>query len=346
MSIPISLIRRSLRHRSHSPLAPRRVLGMLPRLFDDLPIWAQLNITWQCNLDCAYCVEYDNSRPHVPLAELKRRIDRCAELGVRQLGLIGGEPLLHPDLERIIEHVRARGLATGITTNGFLLSRERLDALLAAGLGWVQLSIDGVRPSRAAPKSLKTLAPKLEMLARAPLLLRVAVVLCPDTLEGVTDVAEYCFARGIGVSFAVQHHDGLLQGGAATAKLLAKLDWLRRQKQAGKPVATPYYVIEYFERVLRGDGPSWTCLGGSKCMYITTEGELRPCAHVASGRQLLDVTRAELSRERGKKKGCEQSCGVGCVVQASLPYSEPSAVLRAEAAGYLAELRQSVSPSW
>ena len=70
----------------------------LPRIFDDLPIWAQLNITWKCNLDCSYCTEYDNSKGHVPYDVLLHRIDKCKELGTLHTDLIGGEPLLHPQV--------------------------------------------------------------------------------------------------------------------------------------------------------------------------------------------------------------------------------------------------------
>ena len=49
-----------------NPLSPSALWSSLPRAVDHRPIWAQLNITWRCNLDCAYCTEYDNQKGHVP----------------------------------------------------------------------------------------------------------------------------------------------------------------------------------------------------------------------------------------------------------------------------------------
>src|SRR4051812_13903894 len=110
----------------------------LPRAWDDLPIWAQLNITWKCNLDCVYCSEYDNAKDHVPFETLKPRIDKIYELGARHTDLIGGEPLLHPNILDIMRTVRAKGMTTGMTTNAFLLTEDFLKELLDAGLGRIQ----------------------------------------------------------------------------------------------------------------------------------------------------------------------------------------------------------------
>src|SRR5438874_2452939 len=91
--------------RVNDPTSAGVILRNLPRVFDDLPIWAQLNITWKCNLDCAYCSEYDNSKDHIPYDELLPRIDKIKELGTLHCDLIGGEPMLHPELIRLMHYV-------------------------------------------------------------------------------------------------------------------------------------------------------------------------------------------------------------------------------------------------
>src|SRR3569623_1286083 len=128
--------------RVNDPVSAGVILRSLPRAFDDLPLWAQLNITYRCNLDCASCTEYDNSKEHVPLADLVARIDKIKALGALHTDLIGGEPLLHPDLEAIMRHVVSRNMTTGMTTNAFLLTDDTLGKHIAAGLGRIQLSVD------------------------------------------------------------------------------------------------------------------------------------------------------------------------------------------------------------
>ncbi|HVT06481.1 MAG TPA: radical SAM protein, partial [Polyangia bacterium] len=196
---------------TRNPLSAPALLRALPRAVDDRPIWAQLNITWRCNLDCAYCTEYDNQKDHIPFADLLARIEKCRELGVLHTDLIGGEPLLHPDVERLFEEIRARGMTSGMTTNGFLLTEEKLDRLLAAGLGRLQISVDGVRPTKETPKSLKTLQKKIELCAGRPIWFRVNTVICDETLDQVEEVARFCFERGVGVNFSVVHERGRLR---------------------------------------------------------------------------------------------------------------------------------------
>ena len=59
--------------RAANPLSLQSLVRGLPRAFDDKPLWAQLNITWRCNLDCSYCTEYDNTKGHVPHDEVAAR---------------------------------------------------------------------------------------------------------------------------------------------------------------------------------------------------------------------------------------------------------------------------------
>jgi len=51
--------------RARNPVSLSGILKGIPRGFDAKPIWAQINVTWRCNLTCHYCTEYDNSKGHV-----------------------------------------------------------------------------------------------------------------------------------------------------------------------------------------------------------------------------------------------------------------------------------------
>src|ERR1700723_1810209 len=88
----------------------------------------------RCNLDCGYCNEYDNVSKPVPLEEMKRRLDLLADMGTSMITISGGEPLLHPELEEVIRHMRKHGMYTGMIPNGFLLRKDRIETLNDAGL--------------------------------------------------------------------------------------------------------------------------------------------------------------------------------------------------------------------
>src|SRR3954452_15075375 len=131
----------------------------------DHPILVHLIPIRRCNLSCTYCNEYDDFSKPVPTATINERIDRLADLGTAVITMSGGEPLLHPDLDLILAHVRKRKMIAGMITNGYLLTADRIQKLNRAGLDHLQISIDNVMPDDVSKKSLKVLDKKLQLLS-------------------------------------------------------------------------------------------------------------------------------------------------------------------------------------
>src|SRR3989440_10531178 len=119
----------------------------------------------RCNLACGYCNEYDHSSSPVPLEVMKRRLDKLADLGTSIVTISGGEPMMHPQLDDIIQHVRNRGMIAGLISNGYYFTPERIRRLNKAGLEYLQISIDNVDPDEVSRKSLRVLDKKLRYLA-------------------------------------------------------------------------------------------------------------------------------------------------------------------------------------
>src|SRR5881397_2894599 len=128
------------------------------------PLLVQIIPIRRCNIDCGYCNEYDRVSPPVPAGVLRRRIDKLAELGTSVVAFSGGEPMLHPDLDDLIRHIRRHGMMAGLITNGYFLVPKRIETLNAAGLDFLQISIDNVDPDDVSKKSLRLLDKKLEAL--------------------------------------------------------------------------------------------------------------------------------------------------------------------------------------
>src|SRR5438094_5186470 len=128
------------------------------------PLLVQIIPIRRCNIDCGYCNEYDKVSAPVPTDLMKRRIDKLAELGTSVVAFSGGEPMLHPDLDDLIRHIRGRGMLAGLITNGYFLVPKRIEALNAAGLDFLQISIDNVEPDDVSKQSLRILDKKLEAL--------------------------------------------------------------------------------------------------------------------------------------------------------------------------------------
>src|SRR5207237_10229164 len=119
----------------------------------------------RCNLACGYCNEYDHTSNPIPLDVMKRRLDKLAELGTSIVTISGGEPMMHPELDQIIRHIRSHGMIAGLISNGYYFTPDRIKRLNDAGLDALQISIDNVNPDEVSRKSLRVLDKKLRYLA-------------------------------------------------------------------------------------------------------------------------------------------------------------------------------------
>jgi cyclic pyranopterin phosphate synthase len=114
----------------------------------------RLSVTDRCNLRCEYCMPEDDyawlpREDVLHFEEIGALVDVFARLGVDKVRLTGGEPLLRRDLATLVEMIAARPAITdlALTTNGVLLEAQ-IDALKAAGLGRLTVSLDTLRRDR------------------------------------------------------------------------------------------------------------------------------------------------------------------------------------------------------
>ena len=129
---------------TYADLARHTAAAIAPQIIRADPREIYITLTANCNLRCIGC-RY--GRDFMPGAQLSWPIVRnvltdCKELGINNIRLYGGEPLLHKDLPRIVEHAVGLGLNTWITTNGILL-KEKVDDLYKAGLRAVDVGFYG-----------------------------------------------------------------------------------------------------------------------------------------------------------------------------------------------------------
>src|SRR5438067_6942247 len=116
------------------------------------PVLAHVIPIRRCNLSCTYCNEYDDVSKPVALEVMQRRLDKLAALGTTAIIISGGEPLLHPDIDKIIARIRHHKMLACMITNGYLLTQERIQKLNQAGLEYMQISIDNVHPDDVSKK--------------------------------------------------------------------------------------------------------------------------------------------------------------------------------------------------
>jgi len=131
------------------------VPGLLPTDRFGRPLHnLRISVTDRCNLRCRYCMpeaEYVwlPRSSILSFEEIDRLAGIFAGLGVSKIRLTGGEPLLRHDLPTLVSRLSQRAAVRdlALTTNGVLLAREA-EALRAAGLRRVTVSLDTLRPER------------------------------------------------------------------------------------------------------------------------------------------------------------------------------------------------------
>ena len=278
------------------------------------PLLVHLIPTRRCNLACTYCNEFDDHSAPVPTSDLLRRIDRLAALGTGIVTLSGGEPLLHPDADAIIGHIRARGMIATLITNGYLLTRDRIRRLNRAGLDHLQISIDNVLPDDVSKKSLKVLDQKLQWLAEiADFDVTVNSVVGGGIRhpEDAVTIAERARSLGFSTTAGIIHDShGELRALDSTQRGI--LDTLIGLGGSTFDLAT----YNRFQKNLANGKPNdWHCGAGARYLYVCEDGLVHWCSQQRGypGIPLEQYDVEDLEREYRQVKSCAPYCTVGCV---------------------------------
>lgn len=103
-----------------------------------------VEITNKCNLRCLHCINsssYDDKK-EMSFEKIKEIIDYMQFHGVGCLDISGGEPLLHPDLEKILDYGVQKGINLSLATNGLLLTQEYVELFIKHEVS-IRISYDG-----------------------------------------------------------------------------------------------------------------------------------------------------------------------------------------------------------
>jgi PqqA peptide cyclase len=278
-------------------------------------------LTHACPLACAYC-----SNPTAPdratmsTAAWIDAIGESARLGVLQLHLTGGEPLLRDDLEALIAAARRAELYTNLITGGFPLTRERLRELRDAGLEHVQLSIQSADDRRADAIAHRTVAAHKREVATwvkaFGLPLTVNVVLHRENVGEVdalvalaesmgADRLELAPAQYLGRAFA--HRNLLLPSRTGWADAQARA-LLHHDRLRGR-VEVVFVHADYHAGLPRACMGGW----GRKYLVISPDGMVLPChaAKVIEGLRFPRVGEQSLDEIWNRSAGFQAYRGTG-----------------------------------
>jgi len=278
------------------------------------PLLAHIIPIRRCNLACTYCNEFDDFSEPVPAEEMFQRIDRLGDFGTAIITISGGEPLLHPDLDAIITRIRKNGIIAGMITNGYLLVADRIQRLNRAGLEYLQISIDNVKPDEVSKKSLKVLDAKLELLAEhADFHVNINSVLG----SGVKDPEDALKVARRAIELGFTSTIGILHDGYGQLKPLGEREREIFEEVMSLGKRSFARVNSFQHNIAAGKENSWRCRSGSRYLYICEDGLVHYCSQQRGvpGIPLAEYSDEQRRREFFTKKHCAPRCTVSCVHQ-------------------------------
>jgi MoaA/NifB/PqqE/SkfB family radical SAM enzyme len=245
-----------------------------------------------------------------------QRIDHLGRLGTAMIGISGGEPLTHPQLDEIIVRMRKTGAIAGMITNGYLLNVERIERLNQAGLDHMQISIDNVMPDDVSKKSLKVLDKKLQLLSEhAEFHVNINSVVGGGIRDPHDALVVGRRARALGFTSTI----GIIHDGTGQLKPLdavAREVFRKMQAMSRKN----YSRLNWFQNNIADGKPNdWKCRAGARYVYICEDGLVHYCSQQRGypGTPLAQYSKADIRREFLTEKGCAPNCTVSCVHQVS-----------------------------
>jgi GTP 3',8-cyclase len=282
----------------------------------------RVSVTDRCNFRCQYCMPAEGlpwlQRAEIlTFEEIERLVRLMAAMGIEDVRLTGGEPLVRRDFPALVAMLaRIEGVSDlSLTTNGYLLERDA-DALVAAGIQRVNVSIDSLQRDRffrmTRRDSLPQVLAGLETIARYPEVRPIkvnAVAMRGFTEEEAVPFAE--FARS--TAFQVRFIEFMPLDGdhAWTPDSVLSGEELRRIIDAVYPLEATPREPSATARVFRfkdGKGEigfinpvSEPFCADCNRIRLTAEGKLRTCLFSLHETDLRDPLRAGASEDELEK---------------------------------------------
>ena len=283
------------------------------------PYMAELDITYRCNCRCEMCQRWkDPRRGELGLEDYQGLAKEFYKLGVHQISVAGGEPLLRSDVFSIIESFAKLGMSVNLCTNGLLLQKYH-NEICSSGATCVSVSLDGATAERhdairgipgsyqQIEKGIETLLSQHGNAGNRPIM-RVRMTISNRNSDEIRAFYEKWDQKVDDVLLQPVHHchDSYYTG--LDNKNLNIDPQIVAEQIAGTPLADDGYMKQLVNS-LKFDGsfPNQRCYAGVLMTRIDPWGNVYPCLeqHVKVGslrektfESIWESQRFNLERER------------------------------------------------
>ncbi|HYC53966.1 MAG TPA: radical SAM protein [Candidatus Binatia bacterium] len=301
------------------------------------PFSATFAVTNRCNLRCEYCNCPFIDPSNLALPQIETMFDRLQQMGVRRLGLAGGEPTLRADLGEIVEMAKARKFFVSINSNLTLYSRHP-ERLWQGDL--IYTSLDGDAAAHNAARGERAFEGVLEAIEDLIGRGKPVIAICVVTEHSIGQ-SEFLLAQaerlGFRLHFQPQCVDteivrGEVSGALSNESIRQFWRGLGEQKRKGRPIvsSTPYLELlskwEDFSVSAYYDADT-RCPAGHGYIYIDPQGKAWACAYTKGLTKPVDLLSQDWQEAWTKDNPCTR-CTVGPMLEFNLLFQRPLSAIR------------------
>jgi MoaA/NifB/PqqE/SkfB family radical SAM enzyme len=241
----------------------------------------QFQYDYTCNFHCQHCCVTRIQEPKggrfftiEDVRELSRQAD---EMGLAHIVITGGEPLVFPDLDDIVQAIDPQKFYITSDTNGWFLDEKRAKHLKEIGLDKLQISLDSLSAPdhddfRRKPKSHERVLRAIDAGLNAGLNLIVATVVTKQRVRSEEFLAFLEFLNGKGVAVFVTYAKpvGAWEGNYDILITREDMDYIRDLEKK-------YNV---FTHLTPAYGLDLGCIAVKRMVSITKFGDVMPCPYI------------------------------------------------------------------
>jgi MoaA/NifB/PqqE/SkfB family radical SAM enzyme len=305
------------------------------------PHHAQWLITRKCNYRCRGCnVWKEQDKRELSTEEIKKGLDILKDLGIVEIVLSGGDPLLREDAAEIIEHA-SKLFITTVYDNGSMATKK-IDAL--RNVDFAAISIDSLDEAKndyikAVPGAWKKAMEAVETLHKEGINVSVTPTISQQNLYEIVDITNYFTKKGIPVWYCLYSYDQtgdvnqLFRIGKANDEFIIRdkqamvklCDTLIEMKKKNDKILMTTKLLKVLRTLFSEGKRTWKCQALQNFLVIDHLGRIAGChSHNFAG-SVFDLPKLWKSKKfdnlRRTYNDCTQ-CAYLCYIFYSL-YGSP-----------------------
>jgi radical SAM protein with 4Fe4S-binding SPASM domain len=264
----------------------------------DTPAELHFSLTHGCNFRCIYCFNAsDNQTEHeLDTEEWLNLIEQAKELDVLKITLTGGEPGLHPGIQRILRELKKQDILTCLCTNGSIFTPQMGEVLEGSV---VQVSLDTSDPAihriLTGKDNLNQVMENIKRFSAYGAFVQIKCVLTPYNLGTVDSLYTVC--QNLGVKKLILDRFDVSSCGRGDTGLLISEEQMEEVRKAVRKVYRPGgmdVATAFHPHIWKKKEDIVPCAAFRRSLIILPDGEVSACE------KILDIPEMKVGNIRSE----------------------------------------------